>query len=96
MWEENVQVQLIFITNGLVVVGMHVAGVNVNGHHLLPTVYKGFLTANGFSIVNLVIMKLSNQVEQALKCIQLIAIHLIYLEVVTLETAKILNSNQEQ
>ena len=35
-------------------------------------------------------------VEQALKVIQLIAMHLIYLKVKTLETAKILNSNQDQ
>ena len=50
------------LINGLVVVGTSVAGVTVDGHHLLQTVYKGFQTANGVSIVNLVIMKLSNQI----------------------------------
>ena len=55
MWEEYVQVQLIFGINS-VVVGTVVAGVTVDGHHLLQTVYKGFQTANGLTIVNLVIM----------------------------------------
>ena len=73
MWEENVLVQLIFTIKSLVVVGTHVAGVNVNGHHLLKTVYKGFQTVNGFSIVNLVIMKLSNQVCTYLQRFQMYA-----------------------
>ena len=57
MWEEYVQVQLIF---GIisVVVRVVVAGINVIGHHLLWTVYKGFQIAHGFSIIILVIIKL--------------------------------------
>ena len=62
MWEEYVQVQLIF---GIisVVVGIVAAGINVIGHHLLRTVYKGFQIANGFSIVILVIIKLFNLLQ---------------------------------
>ncbi len=59
MWEDCVQVHLIFgITS--VVVGAVVAGFNVIGHHLLRTVYKGFQIANGFLIAILVIIKLFN------------------------------------
>ena len=62
MWEEYVQVQLIF---GIisVVVGVVVAGINVIDHHLLRTVYKGFQIVNGFSIVILVIIKLFNLLQ---------------------------------
>ena len=62
MWEEYVQVQLIF---GIisVVVRVVVAGINVIGHHLLRTVYKGFQIANGFSIVILVFIKLFNLLQ---------------------------------
>ena len=62
MWEEYVQVQLIF---GIisVVVGAVVVGINVKRHHLLRTVYKGFRIVNGFSIVILVIIKLFNLLQ---------------------------------
>ena len=59
MWEEYVQVELIFGVIS-VVVGPIVVGINVIGHHLLRAVYKGFRIANGFSIVILVFIKLFN------------------------------------